>query len=74
MGPTIRCKFRLDSITHTAQYGANVKFSPVTGGSEENKKFFKYTPGGTLEFNTVNEEAIAGLKLGGEYYLDIVPA
>lgn len=70
----IRCKFRLDSVTRTAAYGASLEFNAVMGSSEENKKFFKYTPNGQLNVHTVNEEAIAELKLGGEYYLDITPA
>ena len=54
----------------------SVKMSPVysTEPGTENKKFWNATPTGSLEFNTVNLEAVEGLELGAEYYLDITPA
>jgi hypothetical protein len=74
---SIRCKFKLDSITKSVSSGvevASIAMTPVTSGSEENKAFWKWTPSGQLVVATVNAEAVAGLKLGGEYYLDITPA
>lgn len=54
----------------------SVKMSPVysTEPGHENKAFWEATPSGQLEFNTVNLDAVASLELGGEYYIDIVPA
>lgn len=83
---TIRCKFRVDAITRSIglrqqedgvwrpQEMRTVKLCPVSGGSEENKKFWNATPSGSFEFGTVNAEAVNALELGGEYYIDISPA
>lgn len=53
--------------------GGTVRLSPVTGwGGKENAEFWKYTPSGTFEFNTINEDAYRQFRLGEEYYVDIV--
>ena len=41
-------------------------------GTCENSKFFKWTPSGILEFNTVNKNV--KFEAGKEYYLDITLA
>ena len=48
----------------------------VTSGSEENKQFFEATPNGRMEFDTINEAALAMFEPGAEYYVTIerVPA
>jgi hypothetical protein len=77
---TIRCKFKVDSITrtmHGPEEMRSVSMSPVYGDGKpdsENSKFWKWTPSGLLRFDTVNAAAADGLKLGGEYYIDITPA
>ena len=76
---TTRAKFTLQSIERTRHWNGkdeifNLKFSPVTGTSEENKRFFEASPSGSLQLGTVRAEIAAGMKLGGEYYLDITPA
>ena len=53
---------------------SNIQFSPVYSGSEENKKFFAATPGGTFSFYTVNKAAADQFEMGKEYYFDITPA
>jgi hypothetical protein len=77
MSPT-RCKMRLISISEAYSNGKNVKFTPVSSGSEENKKFYAATPSGSIEF-TVSETAAKNLNLdvasiGSEFYVDIIPA
>jgi hypothetical protein len=55
----------------------SVKMSPVFANNDpahENSKFWSATPSGVLEFNTVNLEAVEGLELGAEYYIDITAA
>lgn len=69
----VRAKFKVDSKTIYAN-GASVKMVPVTCGSEENKKFFQYTPGGSLDLQVLNHEAAEQLVPGKEYYIDITEA
>jgi hypothetical protein len=51
-----------------------VQFSPVYGGSDENKRFFAATPGGSFQFYTVNQSAANEFEMGKEYYFDIFAA
>jgi len=47
--------------------------SPVYGNGDpnhENSKFWAASPGGKLELNCVNPQAIAEFELGKEYYID----
>ena len=65
----VRAKFKVDERTETTN-GGKVILSPVTGGSEENAKFFKWTPYGRLETGTINEDAIKEFTPGKEFYID----
>lgn len=72
-------KFKLVSKTDYANRPGEVSssllvFTPVTTGSEENKTFWKYTPNGELKMQVDNPLAVAQLKLGAEYYLEITEA
>lgn len=56
---------------------ATIKMSPVYANNDpkhENSKFWQASPSGSFELGTVNMEAVAQLKLGDEYYIDISPA
>lgn len=76
----IQCKFVCNEITKrwdaytTNEDGTkgrflyNYKFAPVCSGSEENKKFWQYTPSGSFEVSTVRIDAFTP---GKEYYFDI---
>lgn len=66
-----RCKFRCDSITDNGD-NFNAAFSVVYNGSPENKEFFKYTPGGQLTLNVVNNAV--KFEVDKEYYLDLTEA
>jgi hypothetical protein len=73
---TVRCKFRCESKTERRSYGNNepqwdYEFSPVSGGSDENKRFWKYTPGGLFKVSSVNDGKFV---VGTEYYIDITAA
>jgi hypothetical protein len=46
------------------------RFNPVSGNSEENKKFFSSTPSGVVELHSVRDDLF---ELGKEYYLDFTP-
>jgi hypothetical protein len=81
----VRAKFKVDRCSQTV-YGHEVQLSPVMGGSEENKTFWKYTsdgslvlktfwkytPDGSLVLNTINAEAAKQFIPGGEVYLDFI--
>ena len=67
----MRAKFKVDQIFPDE---GKLVMSPVTCGSEENDKFFHYTPCGSIEISTVNEEALKGFDCGKEYYVDFTPA
>ncbi len=53
------------------QTGGTIRLSPVTGNTLENKTFWQYTPSGTFEFNSINEEAFSYFRLGEEYRVEI---
>ncbi len=74
----IRCKFKCTEKYEREGWGPNgprklygFKFSPVSGGTEENEKFFAATPAGSFEVGTVILDAF---EVGKEYYLDISEA
>lgn len=81
----VRAKFKVNSVgvprevdRFNNQTKANekmtiidVQLSPVTTGSEENEKFYAWTPGGYLTLSTVNLEIAKELILGKEFYVDL---
>ncbi len=69
---SVRCKFSCMNKVDNPD-GVEVTFAPVTSGSEENEKFFKYTPWGELKFGTINKAAADQFEIGAEYYLDLTP-
>ena len=74
---TVRAKFRLNSYSTSMQGGKEMRtlnFTPVSSGSEENKKFWEWTPSGSLQLGTVNPTAWEQFQLEKDYYLDFTPA
>ena len=71
---SVRCKFVCSTKNEESDGSASITLNAVCDGSEENKTFFKYTPGGYLGFSTINAEAAKQLQPGKEYYIDISPA
>jgi len=61
-------KFRCEAVTHT-QSGGEVKLHPVTGHSNENKGFFKYTPYGEIKMGILSEGSLGLFVPGQEYYV-----
>jgi hypothetical protein len=53
---------------------SKITLSPVTSGSDENKAFYKWTPGGSIELSTVNTEASKQFDPGKEFYVDFTEA
>ena len=69
----IRAKFRCAEKNQN-DGGFSLTFLPVTNGSAENERFYKFTPAGNLQLSTINAKAAAGFDVGCEYYLDFSPA
>jgi len=70
----IRAKFLCQSVTKSNNSGDpghpylyTYKFSAVTSGSDENKRFWRWTPSGFVELSSVLVDAF---EPGKEYYLD----
>lgn len=70
---TVRAKFVCVERTETPD-GYTVRFEPVTGGSPENDRFYKWTPSGAILLTTINKEAGAAFVPFGSYYVDFSPA
>lgn len=76
---SVRAKFKVNSITRQAGWNGckevhTIKLSPVTGGSDENRRFYAATPGGQIELSVVTEEVGREFDIGAEFYVDFTPA
>lgn len=69
----IRAKMVCSSVAPTGDT-FTIRLSPVVSGSEENESFYKYTPGGLVALDVVNEETANHFVAGQEYYVDFTPA
>lgn len=76
----VRAKFRVNKY-ETSLGGdkgqeelRTVHLSAVYDGSEENKKFFKWTPNGTISIGMLNQAAWEQFPLGREVYVDFTDA
>jgi hypothetical protein len=67
MEAIVIAKFRVESKN---EEDGMVKLYPVTSGSPENDTFYKWTPGGEIRLNTINEAAISYFEVGKEYYVE----
>jgi hypothetical protein len=70
-----RAKFWCAKVAKTkmgqqGEVGVEVELSAVYDGSEENKKYFKWTPNGRITLGILNPEAAAIFEVGKEYYVD----
>lgn len=68
----VRAKFQCTAVHGEA--AKTIALLPVYSGSEENKSFFSYTPGGSITLAIVNEEAAKQFEVGKEYYVDFTLA
>jgi hypothetical protein len=71
---SVRAKFEVAERIEVKGGGGTVKLSPVTSGSEENKQFYLYTPGGSISLSTVNPKVMAELVPGKQFYVDFTEA
>ncbi|HYE59074.1 MAG TPA: hypothetical protein VD948_11240 [Rhodothermales bacterium] len=76
----VRAKFICHSITRRKHWEPgkgeiwDIKLSPVTTGSDEDKAFWAATPSGEITLGTCNAEAVKQFDLGAAYYVDFTPA
>ncbi len=71
---TIRAKFFVGANEANSEGNHNITLHAVTSGSEENKEFFKYTPGGSISLSVVNAETAKQFEVGKEMYVDFTIA
>lgn len=69
----VRAKMRCTEVNHS-ETGHSVAFRPVTGGSPENERFYKYTPGGEITLSVVSQDIAANFMVGKDYYVDFTAA
>ncbi len=65
----LKAKMKASYVTDFGNQNKGVKLTAVTGDSEENKTFSKYTPNATLEMTINNPAALDFFVAGDEYYL-----
>lgn len=70
---SVRAKFLCHEKTQT-EHGHQVKLRPVHDGSDENKAFYRWTPGGEISLGLMNPPAAEAFSVGVEYYVDFTPA
>lgn len=69
---TVRTKFQVSRVSSVVN-GAEVELAVVSGNSEDNKEFFKYTPSGSIKLGLVKPEHAERFKPGAEFYVDFTP-
>lgn len=69
----VRAKFICQEVTQYSGGSKKVRLTPVTGGSDEDKLFWKYTPSGELSMTIDNPPASDMFVPGQTYYLDFRP-
>lgn len=71
---SVLAKFKVGSVTDYGNNNHEVKMTPVTTGSVENKSFSLYTPSGEARLLINNPDTIGFFEAGKEYYLEFKPA
>lgn len=71
----VRAKFKCNEIVvREDQTGVEIHLEPVISGSEENERFFEFTPWGKITMGTVNKAASEQFVVGNSYFVDFTPA
>lgn len=69
-----RCKVKCVGVTKKIAGGEFVysaELHPVTSGSPENDRFYKWTPGGRFDLQTIKADCF---EVGKEYFVDFTLA
>jgi len=75
MNDMVRAKFKVTEVQPAGgDNGTRVVLVPVIDGSEENKEFYRWTPGGAISLDTINAAAAAQFEVGAEFYVDFTRA
>lgn len=69
----IRAKMVCTTVSKDTQ-NESVTLFPVTSGSDENKQWSKWTPGGQLQLTISNPDAQGKFTPGKEYFVDVSEA
>lgn len=72
MKTTVRAKMVVGEVKNVVN-GSYITLGVVGATSEENKKFFQFTPSGSLTLGLVKPEQAAQFKPGAEFYIDLTP-
>lgn len=78
----VRAKFYVSEVKQSKNnYGGTngellttIKLAPVSGNSEENKQFYRWTPSGSIDLGTLNPAVVEQFSIGAEFYVDFTPA
>ena len=70
----VRAKFAVESVLSRGDGYGEVILRAVTGGTDENESFWRYTPAGTITMQIDNEAALKQFKPKKEFYVDFTPA
>lgn len=70
----VRAKFYVETVQPNEDGSGTIRLRPVYDGSEENKAFYKYTPGGEITLSTINPQAVEAFEVGAQFYVDFTPA
>ena len=78
MGAAIRCKMRVNEVTHLKKADGSteqerVKLLAVIGNTDENKDWSKWTPSANFDISINNPNAFGKLSTGHEFYVDFIP-
>ena len=68
-----RCKFKVESVTHYAYGGREVKLQALYDKplSEEDRAFSNATPSGTMSITIQNPKVFDVFKPGNSVYIDV---
>jgi len=66
----VRAKFNCESVKTFDGGRTEVTLNPITGGSPENDKFFKWTPYGEIKIGTINPDV--KFVPGKNYFVDFI--
>lgn len=66
----VRSKFKVSEKKEDEHSGISISLEAVVDNSEENKKFYKWTPSGEIKIHVVSIETANTFKVGKEYYVD----